>query len=666
MINQSGKIAELGSTDHSVPEVGGGVATEQAVSETRSQSDRVFTSAMLMMIGALWIATRPYFGVIHDARFYMVEALHRLEPARFADDLYFRFGSQDQFTIFSKLYAPLVDWLGVADGAIVMTVAGQALFVAGLLAFAHTALRSARMPWLAVAGAIALPGLFLIFVRYGEPFATPRLFAEGLSLLAIALLLRKQIVAALVLLVFSAAIHPLETLPALALALLYLALALPLWWPIILGGAVAAIGLALLGVQPFANFSVFYDPQWLAVVAVRNSQSFVTGWSVVDDIRVPGIAALGVIAWALAEPGERRLLGAVLIVAAGGIAWTFVGADLLHNVFATEIQVWRVLWPLAFVANLFALPSFLRLWARREQFGRAAESFALALGLTFLTHFVPPMAVVAAPLMMLTALAILCQIRTRHSTILGSILCLLAIGLALLVALLILYEVAINGFFRLWPEELRPGLYSLAVALAALTLLAAALRDSETRRYVFFAAAAALLAFAVFGWDARTPWTRFAESAETPPPALAKLLPANASIYWEGGLEVAWFRLQRSEYFSCDQGTGAQLFRHTALTYQYRVESFSPLQTLDFGDTAQCLSTAQQSRTVRIRSEVATLCAREPTLDTLVLARPIEGLTGHEWMPPVPLRQIRVENGRRTVYDFDRFFVYSCAGLRGG
>jgi hypothetical protein len=630
---------------------------------TTSHSNYSITASSIGLIVALWLATRPYYGLIHDARFYMVEALHALDPARFADDLYFRFGSQDQFTIFSHLYAPLVAGLGVANAAIAATLLGQVLFLAGVIAFVHAVLRPGRTLWLALAGAIALPSAYLIFTRYGEPFATPRLFAEGLSLFALACIMRGRIVWAMLLLALSAALHPLETLPALMLALVYLALARPVCWLLILGGAAAGISLAFVGVRPFANLRVFLDPEWLAIVMTRNSQNFVSAWGPIDDVRTLGTFALVGIALRLAQPQERRLLAAALIVAVGGIAVSLLGGDWLHDLFIAEIQPWRALWLLALIANLFALPSFLRLVTRRSEVGLAVESFAVALILLFASHFAPPLIIAAAPLMIVVALVALWQLgpwRVRH---LGSIVCVPVAALAVVAALLLVYETAINGFFQLWPELLRPGLYALAVTLGILAVLAKALGPArEVARRALPVLAAALVLAALYGWDARPAWTRFAESVAPPPTALTALLRENGSIYWEGGLEANWFRLRRPDYFSCDQGTEALFFRDLALSYRHRAESFARLGTLDFGNDPQC--PAARDPAPRSRATAAAFCAREPALDLLILARPVEGLDAKEWTPPVPLRQIRVVNGRRTVYDFDRFYVYSCAALR--
>src|SRR5215470_2921555 len=51
-------------------------------------------AACWVLILALWLATRPYRGIIHDAQLYAVHALAALKPAAFASDIYLRFGTQ--------------------------------------------------------------------------------------------------------------------------------------------------------------------------------------------------------------------------------------------------------------------------------------------------------------------------------------------------------------------------------------------------------------------------------------------------------------------------------------------------------------------------------------------------------------------------------------------
>src|SRR6516225_361745 len=45
----------------------------------------------------------PYAGITHDARLYSVQVLNRVEDGSYSDDLFFRYGSQDDYSLFSRL-----------------------------------------------------------------------------------------------------------------------------------------------------------------------------------------------------------------------------------------------------------------------------------------------------------------------------------------------------------------------------------------------------------------------------------------------------------------------------------------------------------------------------------------------------------------------------------
>jgi hypothetical protein len=57
---------------------------------------------------------------------------------------------------------------------------------------------------------------------------------------------------------------------------------------------------------------------------------------------------------------DRAILGTTLVVGLGGLATTFVGGDLLHNVLVVDAQTWRAIWLLAVVANAFAVRHLVR------------------------------------------------------------------------------------------------------------------------------------------------------------------------------------------------------------------------------------------------------------------------------------------------------------------
>ena len=55
--------------------------------------------AALIFVNAIAL---PYRGLVHDARLYGVQVLHRITNGEFSDDLYLRYGSQDAYSLFSR------------------------------------------------------------------------------------------------------------------------------------------------------------------------------------------------------------------------------------------------------------------------------------------------------------------------------------------------------------------------------------------------------------------------------------------------------------------------------------------------------------------------------------------------------------------------------------
>jgi hypothetical protein len=164
----------------------------------------------LCAVAVLWLATRHYFGVIQDARFYTLEVLRDLNPAPYADDLYFKFGSQGRFSLFSHLYRPFVSHFGVGAAGMTFTIAGQLCWILGLVCLVRRWVDKKYL-WLSLATVIVMPNAYAFF-GYGEDFATPRLFAEALVMLALSLL-QSRPAWVWILLGLSAALHPLMAMP---------------------------------------------------------------------------------------------------------------------------------------------------------------------------------------------------------------------------------------------------------------------------------------------------------------------------------------------------------------------------------------------------------------------------------------------------------------------
>lgn len=633
------------------------------------QKSYVTMLSIALLIITLWLTTRPYKGVVGDSIFYTVQALNALMPGRFAEDLYFRYGSQDQFTLFSLVYKPFIAAFGIASGNLILTVLGGCLWVTGIFYLAQSMFRDTNMALLAVTAAILLPGN-LGSIYYAEPFLTPRIFAETLTAYAMGSMLRGRPMRALVLLCLSITIHPLMTLPGLAVLFFYEATRRPFLW---LAGAlavIAALALAIGGMQPFSRLFVSFDPAWLAIVELRDFFCFMTNWQIGAWLPVCNTFALAALEVSLASRVERRFLGSVLGVAVGGFALCLFGGDFLHNVLIVDIQTWRTAWLLAVVAHLLIGPMLLRVRKRGAPF--AASSVVLlapALALLALSGLIPMLSVVAAPICILAWLVVAWEHRQqREIPVPARLLVCLFLGLICAVAIVFvdleMRKLAATPIGP-WPTIL--GIALAAVSLAALgmiLILPAKAPGAAAHPLPMLFLSIILVILAGLNWDQRTPWTKFVDATAAPPADLAALLPGDSPIYWEGAVTIPWFLLKRASYFSCDQGTGVLFSRGTAINYQRRYESFEPLQTLDFGSAPICPLTEDHAPARRNRAALSALCKREPELGALVLIKRAEDDPGEVWVSPIKFENDGLADSEGKMVKTDRFYVYACADLR--
>ncbi len=636
---------------------GGSTATSKA-------DDRHFMLCLILLIATVWLATRPYVGVVNDSRFYTVQALAALLPGRFNDDLYFHYGSQDQFTLFTLIYKPVLAMLGLAKAAILLTIVGECCWISGLIYLARGIFRDGRVALIAVTMAVALPAG--VMFNYGEQFLTPRLFAEAATLWALGLMLRGRPLWCLLLLSMSAIVHPLMTLPGFAVLFLHEVGRRRIWWTVGAAAVIAALGLASLGVQPFVRLLEAFDPAWFAVVRVRDFFCLLTEWSVMDWLKACNIFVVAALGLSVAEPSERRFFLVVLAVALGGLALTLVGGDLLRNVLIVDAQQYRATWVLAVVANLFVGPVLLRVrWSALSAMTRV--TLALAVCTLVATTFLGGGYFVTIPMTALAGIAAAWEQNRQGRIPVGArVFGFIILGLTCGLAVTVLYEymATIEDWPSLfWPAARGLGLTAAALGGCALLVSAStAARGMLIRSLVVFAIG--LTVIAALGWDQRTPWTKFIETADAAPESLSSLLPGRKPIYWEGDVRIPWFLLKRASYFSCAQGTGSLFFRGIAINYERRYEDFQRLRTLDIGQETTCPAPPDPAPTSFKREELASICAKEPELGSLVLTRPLLTTPDGVWISPENFEDVRAVNGHVQVVTTNKFFVYSCAALR--
>lgn len=599
-------------------------------------------AALAVALAALWLLGRRYAGITHDATLYVVQSLRRLDPGSFDRDLFFAYGAQDDYTIFPRLYAPLIDLFGAGTAAMLVTVAGQVAFLAAAAALVFR-ITPGMARWWSLALLAAISGYYggVGTFRIAEPFATARTLAEPMVVAALASTLAARPRLALAAIAAATVVHPLVAAPGIAVIFLWHAAARPrLLWSIPLLVAIAA-GLA----AAWPGLTERFDAAWLAAVRERSPHLFLSGWQAPDWARFFwGLCSVW-LALRFVDAPVRRLALSAACAALAGIAITGFAVDLSHNVLAAGMQLWRAHWLLHLLAILLVPVAVAGLW-RRASAARAA-ALLLAASCCFGRAELPASAVLAL-------LAVLFDASERRwPGWMG--------GTVLRVAMIAAIGAASVGLLLDLQSRLPPA-YGIALPLAwsdylpvlgsigALLLLGALLWLAACSR--FRVAAAALSAIAIVGsvalWDARPPWSRFIEQASGRQNPFRNALAPQAQVFWSDPNGPVWLALGTATWFSVDQGAGIAFRRATALEYDARKSASESLR----GRIQNCA--VAYPAPCRIEGEVAIALCRQPAgPDYLVLNGLIDGhRAAAEWRMPagVGLR-------RPTLY------LYSCRDL---
>ncbi|MBX9677870.1 MAG: hypothetical protein K2X38_03825 [Gemmataceae bacterium] len=305
--------------------------------------------SLFALVFFVHILARPYAGITHDAQLYAGQTLNRIDPSLLSSDLFFQYGSQDRFSLFSTIAAPLVRWMGLETAFFALYVACDLLFVLAAMRLLRTVLPGARLHVPALLLVAALP------IAYGgqqcfhvhESFLTPRLPATALGMLAMQWALDRRWVRSLLCLVVAALLHPLMAAPAWAMAALT---GLGQWKGpravlVVVGTsmfAFAALVASGFGERVFGPF----DASWRESVMQATSAHFPEYWSLNDWLHI-ALAIAAVVGFVLLEPdAERRwFAGAIGMIGMAGVLGSIVFSQLPFAL-PMQIQPYRTLWPL--------------------------------------------------------------------------------------------------------------------------------------------------------------------------------------------------------------------------------------------------------------------------------------------------------------------------------
>jgi hypothetical protein len=547
-------------------------------SSSQGFQPKIATAALVMMLVAIWLLLRGYHGLVGDGHIYAFQALARIHPY-LANDLYLENTSQDQFTIFSPLYAWFIGFLGLEPAARSLTL----LFTVSFLGAAWIAAQSLTDwdgAWLAVALLLIVDGSFGgsgVF-RFAEPFLTARLPAEALIVTSLACYYRGLKLLAVVIATAALFVHPLIALPGL---LLLLCLSIPISVSVV--GAIVCVIVTMLvsGAVTWpswmSNLLPVMDSAWLAVVQERSQFLFLQLWSFQDwALNARPFFYLAFIALAAQDIRVRRLCIAAAVVGAAGLAVALIASLLGPVAILVQGQAWRWVWIAAFVSILLVPATILQI-SRDKRRGPLC-AILLISGLTL-----PALGGTACVSLAMIFWLMGSHIAARAQTLFHGIFFALVVGIA---AWLVVHSgeivaSAIHTSGATGAAQLRD-IFGLKISAA----LAAAfvwwwMRKSRSV-WVPTLLCAVLLVLSIFilpaafkqsrTFASATDAAEFSDWERTIPPTSAVLVTPARDV----GTFV-WFTLQRPNYLAVDQSAGVVFSRKTALEVQRRSQVLLPV-----------------------------------------------------------------------------------------
>jgi hypothetical protein len=322
-----------------------------------------FATVALMPV-TLWLLMHGYHGLTGDGQIYAFQALARLHP-QLAADLYLQNTSQDQFTLFSPLYAWCIGLLGLENAARLLTLVFTVWFLAAVWSFARP-VTGRDAAWMAVAFLLIIAGDYGAagVLRILDPYLTARLPAEALIITALGCHIRGMKRLALLLALGALLIHPLVALPGLLLVVC-------LWVPVRVGvmGAIgcvfATLAIAVVSINlPTSSYMLtVMDAPWLDVVRERSQFLFLHLWSIHDwDINAQPLLSLGFTALVVTDDRIRKLCAAAVLVGAAGLAVAFIGGFIGPVAILVQGQAWRWVWIAVFIGAALVPFTVLQIW----------------------------------------------------------------------------------------------------------------------------------------------------------------------------------------------------------------------------------------------------------------------------------------------------------------
>jgi hypothetical protein len=606
------------------------------------------TLVLAMFAATAWIATHRYHGIWHDGVLYAGQAISRIDPAPFAKDLFFAYGSQDGFTAFTWIYALAIQKLGLPLASkLLLGLAHLAWFVAaawllrGVLRTPHC--------WLALVLVAALPGTYGAFgiFAYGESFLTARIWAEPAALLAVACILRGRRIAAVVSLAFAAAMHPVMAFPA-ALFLFFFGLRARRQLILALAGVATLALLVFLEVPPFANLAKTMDPQWLKLSIDRSPFVFVDHWNADEISKSIFLAILLATASLVSAREGRRLWCSALGLLLAGM-WLSLLVVYWPSVLLIQMQPWRVLWLtniLAVVAGMFLV---------QETWSTSVYSRLLVGALVACAFVAGGAGTVGAALLSALIVArhrLALEVRLPLSLVplvwgaIGLVVGGMIVSTVLLIsASLDISEVPLSDRIFLICKE--SGWFIFPPLMLGLCWLLQ--NRPTTRRWLLLLVGTCALLFGGHWQRSSDAQAEEDDLRKVGHRELAAIIQPDHLVYWGEGHNILWLVLHRGSYGSRQQASGIIFSRQTALEANRRL---ARLARLGLPDSRFGWEDAPSDKALELAANLDGLIhvCHDPLLDFVVLPQLVAGA--------IPSTSISLHPSA------PKYHLYACALLR--
>ncbi|HTX23790.1 MAG TPA: hypothetical protein VMD03_03965 [Steroidobacteraceae bacterium] len=634
-----------------------------SASGTLAAGDRTLDRQRLGVVGfvlfvlAAWMLRHPYTGIAHDSVLYTFLALARLHPQLLQHDLFLRFGSQDQYTLFSPMYAQAISALGLERAAALLTLVCQAALYGCAWVFARRFM-PAHLALIAIALLVALPldyGAGRIF-NVTETFLTPRLPAEALTLAGIAAALSSRRVLAGACLLAATLLHPILAAAGIAVLLCLLIGARYRSAAFLVGAGLVLVSGCVLFLRRGVLDRI--DAEWLQIVRHTSPFLYVSAWSLRDWSRaaVP-LTVLAVGLCASRDQLVRRMCAATLVTALTGVILSLIYCDLLDTALGSAAQPWRWLWMAAVTATVLAVPIAHECWRR----GGAWRAVPLLIAAAAIVRGEPSALALAALGILCAAALVRYEGRAPARFILGA-------ACALLLAAVAMYSLQGPSRSGLTPPGVAGGWIMgqwlraqegngvwYAVALVALWLVCQRVRSLAAAACLVMGGGiicTALLLPASMAWTLAS----YPDSLRSQLAAWRRQIPPNAEVLWPVAPIGVWYLLERPSYWSLPQEAGDVFSRAKALEVHRR-----ELLVADAMQVSGLMRGAPSSSTGT--SAAITLAEQ---LDARGMARvcsdsQLAYYVSWTHLAPTPFAAI-TPNPRRPD---TRLYLYDCASFRG-